>query len=44
LSDKNAITIQPLTESFVIGGKKITFEAGKLGFLADGAVTISDEQ
>lgn len=43
LSDKNAVNISPLTQTFEIGGKKITFEAGKLGLLADGAVTISDE-
>jgi polyribonucleotide nucleotidyltransferase len=37
------VNIIPLKQSFDIGGKKITFEAGKLGLLADGAVTISDE-
>ncbi len=43
LSDKNAVQIQPLKQTFSVGGKNITFEAGKFGLLADGAVTLSDE-
>ena len=44
LSDKNAKDIVPLRKSYSIAGKDITFEAGKLAFLASGAITISDTE
>jgi len=44
LSDQNVANIQPLKKSYTIGGKTLTFETGKLGLLANGAVTISDTQ
>ena len=43
LSDKNAAQIISLKKIYVFAGKKITFETGKLGLLASGSVTISDE-
>lgn len=42
LSDQNAKDIIPLKKSYTIAGKEITFEAGKLALLANGAVTLSD--
>lgn len=43
LSDKNAVNIVPLKKTYNIGGKNITFETGKLGLLANGSVTVSDD-
>ncbi|MDD5769337.1 MAG: polyribonucleotide nucleotidyltransferase [Candidatus Gracilibacteria bacterium] len=43
LSDKNAVNIIPLKRTYNIGGKNITFETGKLGLLANGSVTVSDD-
>lgn len=43
ISDKNAASLKSLKKTYDIAGEKITFETGKLGLLADGAVTISDE-
>ncbi|MBS9775383.1 polyribonucleotide nucleotidyltransferase [Candidatus Gracilibacteria bacterium] len=43
ISDKNATQITPLVRTCDIEGENISFETGKLGLLADGAVTISDE-
>ena len=43
LSDSNAVEMQPLKKEYVIGGKKLCFESGKLGLLADGSVSMSDE-
>lgn len=43
LSDKNAVNITPLKKTYKIGGKNITLETGKIGLLADGSVTMSDE-
>lgn len=43
LSDKNAVNVVPLTKTYNIWGKNITFETWKLWLLADWAVTISDE-
>ncbi len=43
LSDANATTVTPLKKIYDIGGKKISFESGKLGLLINGSVTISDE-
>lgn len=43
LSDKNAVNITPLKKVYSIWGKNITFETGKLGLLANGSVTISDD-
>jgi len=42
LSDQNVANLQPLKKTYIIGGKTLTFETGKLGLLANGAVTISD--
>ena len=43
LSDTTAITMQPLKKTYEIAGKKLSFETGKLGLLANGAITMSDE-
>lgn len=43
LSDKNAVNITPLKKTYSIWGKNITFETGKMGLLANGSVTLSDE-
>ena len=43
LSDKNAVLITPLKKTYNIWGKNITFETGKLGLLANGSVTVSDD-
>ncbi|NDK10276.1 polyribonucleotide nucleotidyltransferase [Candidatus Gracilibacteria bacterium] len=43
LSDSTAITMQPLKKEYTIAGKKLSFETGKLGLLANGAITMSDE-
>ncbi|MFA6090162.1 MAG: polyribonucleotide nucleotidyltransferase [Candidatus Gracilibacteria bacterium] len=43
LSDQNALTKATVTKTYEIGGKKITFESGRLALLADGAVVIRDE-
>ncbi|MCH8518737.1 polyribonucleotide nucleotidyltransferase [Candidatus Gracilibacteria bacterium] len=43
LTDTNAVEMQPLTKTYNIAGKNLTFETGKLGLLANGAVTMSDE-
>lgn len=43
LSDKNAATLPVLKKTYNIGGRNISFEAGKLALLANGSVTISDE-
>jgi len=42
LSDQNVADIQPLKKTYVIGGKTLTFETGKLWLLANGSVTLSD--
>lgn len=44
LSDQKAPFITPLKKTYTIGGEDIHFESGKLGLLADGAITISDER
>jgi polyribonucleotide nucleotidyltransferase len=44
LSDKNAKDIIPLKKSYSIAGKQISFEAGKLALLANGAVSLSDTE
>lgn len=44
LSDQNALTKEMVTKTYDIGGKKITFESGRLALLADGAVVIRDEE
>jgi len=44
LSDQNALTKVMVTKTYDIGGKKITFESGRLALLADGAVVIRDEE
>lgn len=43
LSDTNAVELTTLKKSYLIAGKKLSFESGKLGLLANGAVTMSDE-
>jgi len=43
LTDTNAVELVPLTKTYTVAGKKLTFETGKLGLLANGAVTMSDE-
>ena len=43
LSDINAVSMQALKKAYTISGKNLTFESGKLGLLANGAVTMSDE-
>lgn len=43
LSDQNALNKATISRTYDIGGKKITFESGKLALLADGAVVIRDE-
>lgn len=43
LTDTNAVELKPLKKSYSIAGKKLTLETGKLGLLANGAVTMSDE-
>ena len=35
--------MKPLKKEYTISGKKLSFESGKLGLLANGAVTMSDE-
>lgn len=35
--------MQALKKAYTISGKNLTFESGKLGLLANGAVTMSDE-
>jgi len=44
LSDQNAFSKAMVTKTYDIGGKKITFESGRLALLADGAVVIRDEE
>lgn len=43
ISDKNISQIRPLKKTYEIAWKKLTFETWKLGFLANWAVTISDD-
>ncbi len=43
ISDSSAVNIQPLTKTYNIAGKNLTFETGRLGLLANGAVTMSDD-
>ena len=43
LKDSEVGQINPINESYEIGGKTITFEWGKLAMLTDGSVTIRDE-
>lgn len=44
LSDQNALTKAMVAKTYEIGGKKITFESGRLALLADGAVVVRDEE
>lgn len=44
LKDATAKNRQVITETYEIGGKKITFETGRLALFADGAVVIKDEK
>ena len=43
LSDTNAVSLLALKKTYTISGKALSFETGKLGLLANGAVTMSDE-
>ena len=43
LSDSNVIDLVPLKKMYEVGGKKLSFETGKIGLFANGAVTMSDE-
>ena len=43
ISDENATKIVPITKTYTISGKKLTFETGKLALLANGSITLSDE-
>ena len=43
MTDANASQITPLQKTYTIASKKMTFETGKLAFLANGAVSQSDE-
>jgi polyribonucleotide nucleotidyltransferase len=43
ISDKNAPHLQVIKKTYTIGGRNISFETGKLGLLANGSITISDE-
>ncbi len=43
LSDSNVVDLLPLKKTYEISGKKLSFETGKIGLFANGAVTMSDE-
>ena len=43
LSDSNAVDLVPLKKTYEIAGKKLSFETGKIGLFANGAVNMSDE-
>ena len=43
LSDNNAVDLMPLKKTYEIAGKKLSFETGKIGLFANGAVNMSDE-
>jgi len=43
ISDKIAPHLQVIKKTYSIGGRNISFETGKLGLLANGSITISDE-
>ena len=43
LSDKNVVDIKPLKKTYNIWWQNITFETKRLWFLANGSVTISDD-
>lgn len=42
ISDQTISSIQPLKKTFTIAGKELSFETGKIGLFASGAVTMSD--
>ena len=44
LSDQNALSKAMISKTYDIGGKKITFESGRLALLADGSVVVRDEE
>jgi len=43
LSDNNVVDLVPLKKTYEVSGKKLSFETGKIGLFANGAVTMSDE-
>lgn len=42
LSDQNVVDKKPVSKTFLIAGKSITFESGRLARLAQGSVVILD--
>ncbi|MBT3726815.1 hypothetical protein HOG21_03825 [bacterium] len=42
LSDKNATSIKVLKKTYKVANKQISFETGKIGLMAQGSVTMSD--
>ncbi len=44
LSDNNVVDLLPLKKTYKIAGKNLSFETGKIGLFANGAVTMSDEK
>lgn len=44
LSDKNVVEKRPVAKTYTIGGKQITFEAGKLALLANGSIVIMNPE
>ncbi len=42
LSDQNVVDFSPVSQTFSISGKTITFESGRLARLAQGAIVIQD--
>jgi len=43
LSDSNVVDLVPLKKTYEISGKNLSFETGKIGLFANGAVTMSDQ-
>lgn len=43
ISDTNAPNMEKILHGFEIAGKRLSFETGKLGLLANGSVTMRDE-
>lgn len=43
LSDNNVVDLKPLKKTYKFSGKNLSFETGKIGLFANGAVTMSDE-
>lgn len=43
LSDTNVVEKHAVSKTYEIGGKKFTFESGRIALLANGSVVIRDE-